>query len=320
MTLPPRKAKMLSVSGTAGGITMNHAEKASKFIDIMARFTDYSSKHLPDDILLRLREMRSEEDSDMANIFYDAMFEDLRLAHELSRPCCQDTGMLQFFVQVGTRFPLIDELSELLRESVIRATRTAPLRHNVVEVFDEKNTGTNVGTHIPWIDWEIIPDSDDVKIYVYMAGGGCSLPGAAQVLMPLEGYEGIVRFVFDRITSYGINACPPLFVGIGIAGSAEVAAKLSKKALLRPIGSVNPNAKGAELEMRIANGLNAIGIGPGGISGKSSVLGVHIEQAGRHPATLAVGLSTGCWAHRRGLIRIDSEINYEILTHKGATI
>jgi L(+)-tartrate dehydratase alpha subunit len=120
--------------------------------------------------------------------------------------------------------------------------------------------------------------------------------------MPLEGYEGVVKFVFDQITSYGINACPALLVGIGIAGSVEVAAKLSKKALLRPIGTHNSNPRGAELESMIEKGLNEIEIGPGGITGKNSVMGVHIEQAGRHPATIAVGLSTGCWAHRRALI------------------
>ena len=121
---------------------------------------------------------------------------------------------------------------------------------------------------------------------MYMAGGGCSLPGTAKVLMPLEGYEGIVEFVFDQITSYGVNACPPLLIGIGIAGSVEVAAKLSKKALLRPIGSRNANHRGAEMEALIENGLNEIGIGPGGISGKNSVMGVHnraCRKASFHP-------------------------------------
>ena len=291
-----------------------------KFIDIIANFTDYASKKLPDDVLARLTEMRAQEDTEMAKLIYDAMFEDLKLADELSRPCCQDTGVLQYFVQVGTRFPLIDDIEDCLREAVKKATIQAPLRHNVVEVFDEKNTGNNIGTRIPWIDWEVVPNRDDVRIYMYMAGGGCSLPGTAKVLMPLEGYEGVVKFVFDQITSYGINACPPLLVGIGIAGSVEVAAKLSKKALLRPIGSSNSNLRGAELEKMIEKGLNDINVGPGGLTGKNSVMGVNIEQAGRHPATIAVGLSTGCWAHRRALIKIDADMNYEMLSHKGVSL
>ncbi|MCK9313688.1 MAG: L(+)-tartrate dehydratase subunit alpha, partial [Methanocorpusculum sp.] len=218
---------------------MNTAQQREKFIDIMARFTVYTGKYLPDDVYAKLNELRGKEDTALATIVYDAMFEDLELAHKLDRPLCQDTGVIQYFVQIGTRFPLIDQIEDCLVEAVKKATVLGPLRHNAVEVFDEKNTGNNVGKRIPRIDWEIVPDSDETTIYVYMAGGGCSLPGIAKVLMPLEGYEGVVKLVFDQITSYGINACPPLLVGIGIAGSVEVAAKLSKKALLRPIGSQN---------------------------------------------------------------------------------
>ncbi len=299
---------------------MTKEEMRENFIDIIARFTVYSGKHLPDDVHAKLTELRKDESSDMAKIIYDAMFDNLEMAEALSRPCCQDTGVLQYFVQVGSGFPLIDDIEYCLQEAVKRATVLGPLRHNAVEIFDEKNTGNNVGTRIPWIDWEVIPHSDEVKIYVYMAGGGCSLPGTAKVLMPLEGYEGIVKFVFDQVTSYGINACPPLLIGIGIGGSVEVAAKLSKKALLRPLGTHNSNPLGAELESKIEAGLNAIHIGPGGLSGENSVMGVHIEQAARHPATLAVGLSTGCWAHRRAVIKINAAMEYETISHKGAKI
>lgn len=299
---------------------MTKEEMREKFIDIIARFTVYSGKHLPDDVHAKLTELRKVETSDMAKIIYDAMFDNLEMAKDLDRPCCQDTGVLQYFVQVGTGFPLIDDIEYCLQEAVKRATVLGPLRHNAVEIFDEKNTGNNVGTRIPWIDWEVIPHSDEVKIYVYMAGGGCSLPGTAKVLMPLEGYEGIVKFVFDQVTSYGINACPPLLIGIGIGGSVEVAAKLSKKALLCPLGTHNPNPLAAELESKIEAGLNAIHIGPGGLSGENSVMGVHIEQAARHPATLAVGLSTGCWAHRRAVIKINAAMEYETISHKGAKI
>jgi len=299
---------------------VNKEEMRHKFIDIIARFTAYTGIHLPDDVYLKLRELGAQENHVLARIVYDAMFEDLSMAAELNRPCCQDTGVIQYFVQLGTRFPLIDEIEDCLREAVKKATIIGPLRHNAVEVFDERNTGNNVGKRIPWIDWEIVPDSDEVTIYVYMAGGGCSLPGTAKVLMPLEGYEGVVKFVFDQITSYGINACPPLLVGVGIAGSVEVAAKLSKKALLRPIGSRNSNTRAAELEKRIEAGMNEIRIGPGGLRGETSVMGVHIEEAARHPATIAVGLSTGCWAHRRSVIRVDANMEYEIISHKGAVL
>jgi L(+)-tartrate dehydratase alpha subunit len=109
-------------------------------------------------------------------------------------------------------------------------------------------------------------------------------------------------------------------LGVGIAGSAEVAAKLSKKALLRPVGSHNENPKAAMMEEELEKGLNELGLGPGGLSGKLSVMGVNIEQAARHPATLAVGLSTACWAHRRACIMINSDFTYDFVTSKGVTL
>lgn len=291
-------------------------EARERLANIVADWMCYASSHLPDDVYKRLEEMRAVETEGFAKTIYDAMFENMDLAHKLKRPSCQDTGVIQFFAKVGTNFPYLDIVEESLVDAVKIATEKAPLRHNAVEVFEEKNTGTNIGTRVPWIDWELVPNSDEIELYLYLAGGGCSLPGFAKVLMPLEGYGGIVKAVFDQMTTYGVNACPPCLVGIGIAGSAEVAAKLSKKALLRDVGSHNPNPKAAMMEKEIEDGLNEIGLGPGGLSGKLSVMGVNIEQAARHPATLAVGLSTACWAHRRAIIKIDSALNFECKSHK----
>lgn len=289
-------------------------------ICLLARFTGLSTIQLPDDVLDKIQSLSQSETTERARFFYDAILTNLEMARVQQRPLCQDTGIIQYFVEAGSHSPYLDVLQDALREAVIIATKETPLRHNCVEVFDEKNTGNNTGTNIPWIDWQIIPNSSDLSIYIYLAGGGCSLPGSAKVLMPLDGYEGAVRFVLDQVTSYGINACPPLLLGIGIAGSVEVAAKLSKKALLRPIGSANANALGHELECRIENAVNELGIGPGGAGGNQSLLGVHIEQAGRHPATLAVGLSTACWAHRRAHIIIHDDLSWEMPTHKGVAL
>jgi L(+)-tartrate dehydratase alpha subunit len=130
----------------------------------------------------------------------------------------------------------------------------------------------------------------------------------------------VVQFVFDVITSYGVNACPPLLVGVGISTAAETAAILSKKAILRRIGTRHPNPKAAVMERLLEDGLNQLGLGPQGLSGNASVMGVHIESSARHPSTIGVAVSTGCWAHRRGTIRIDDSLRYEILSHQGAKL
>jgi L(+)-tartrate dehydratase alpha subunit len=299
---------------------MDKQEASRSLTDLMARFTGYIGKRLPQDVLDKLTELRAREVKPLAKIVYDSMFENLETADRLNRPCCQDTGVIQFFVRAGAGFPLLGELKAILGDAVRQATRDAPLRHNAVETFAEKNTGDNTGRGVPWIEWEIVPDDDTCTIEVYMAGGGCTLPGAAKVLMPAAGYEGIVQFVFDVITSYGVNACPPLLVGVGVSTSVETASMLSKRAILRPIGSRHPDPRAAEMELAIEKGLNDIGIGPQGLTGSSSVMGVHVESSARHPSTIGVGVSVGCWAHRRGTIRVNPDLSYEILSHKGVTL
>ncbi len=299
---------------------MEKQEAAQRLTEVMTKFTGYVGKHLPTDVQAKLKELSAREDKPLAKVVYQSMHDNQEAAARLNRPSCQDIGVIQYFITCGAKFPFIGELEGVLREATLRATREAPLRHNAVETFTEKNTGTNTGSRIPWMDWDIVPDSDECSIDVYMAGGGCSLPGAAKVLMPGQGYEGVNQFVFDVITSYGINACPPLLVGIGVSTSVETAARLSKKALFREVSSSNPHPDAAKMEKLLEDGLNKVGIGPQGLGGKASVMGVNIESSARHPSTIGVAVSTGCWAHRRGNIRFKSDLSYEIISHKGAAL
>ena len=153
---------------------------------------------------------------------------------------------------------------------------------------------------------------------MYMAGGGCSLPGRSKVLMPLEGVEGIKKFVYQTILDWGVNACPPLCIGIGLGTCAATSAMLSKKALLRPIGTRSSYPEVAKLEDEIQAGLDSLGIAPLGFGGSHTVLNVNIEAAAHHPATLGVGITTGCWATRRGEIIIHKDLSSEIISHKKA--
>ena len=295
-------------------------DKVQQMTDIMSKFVGVVGKQLPDDVQAKLKELSEKETSPLAKTIYETMFENQKLAMELNRPSCQDTGVLQFFLKCGENFPLMGKLERILTDAVVDSTIKSPLRHNSVETFDEYNTGKNVGKGTPSIFWEIVPDSDNVEIDVYMAGGGCTLPGKAMVLMPGAGYEGITQFVLDIMTSYGLNACPPLLVGVGVATSVETAAILSKKALMRPLGSLNSNERAAKMEKLLVDGINKIGLGPQGMSGASSVMGVHIENTARHPSTIGVAVNTGCWSHRRGHIVFDKDLNYSITSHSGVTL
>lgn len=294
---------------------MNKEENVQRLTNMVASFVGHIGKKLPDDVVAKLEELGRQETAALPKVLYETMTKNQNLAVQLDRPSCQDTGVIQFWLKCGTNFPYINELEALLKEAVVKATFETPLRHNSVETFDEYNTKRNVGKGTPTVWWDIVPNSDQCEIYAYMAGGGCTLPGKAMVLMPGAGYEGVTDFVLDQMTSYGLNACPPLLVGVGVATSIETAALLSQKALIRPIGSHNENANAAKMEQLLEDGINAIGLGPQGMGGKFSVMGVNIENSARHPSTIGVAVNVGCWSHRRGHIVVDKDLNVVCDTH-----
>lgn len=284
----------------------------------MEKFIALSATHLPDDVYEKLEECRRNETDEMQKTLYDAYFTNLDLAKKLNRPCCQDTGLLHFYITVGTNFPHLDIVEEALRDAVHKATYSVPLRQNTVNYFEERNTGDNTGERIPWIHWELEPGRDDMEIITYFAGGGCCLPGNAKVYKPSDGYESIVKAVFDTVSDLGLNACPPLIVGVGLGTNMENAAVLSKKAYLRPLGTHHPNPKAAALEDALQKGLNSMGIGAQGLRGNIAAMEVHIESSGRHTADIAVGVNVACYSHRRGVIRFNSDLSYEVLNYKDA--
>ena len=196
---------------------MSHEDQVRLMTDKMASFVGHVAKVLPDDVQEKIAQMAAAETEPLAKSIYETMHRNMQLAEKLDRPSCQDTGVLQYWVKCGTGFPLMGDLEALLKEATVQATFATPLRHNSVETFDEVNTKRNVGKGTPTVFWDIVPNWDGCEIYTYMAGGGCTLPGHAMVLMPGDGYEGVAKFVLDRMTSYGLNACPPLLVGVGVA-------------------------------------------------------------------------------------------------------
>ncbi|OLO83999.1 L(+)-tartrate dehydratase subunit alpha [Actinomyces naeslundii] len=299
---------------------MDARSRLSRLTDVVAHFTSLVSRRLPDDVTSRLKALAEAETTPMATMIYQTMRRNQELAEKLKRPSCQDTGLVQIFATVGSHFPYTDGLSEALKASIAEATRIAPLRHNTVETFDEFNTGTNVGSKSPWIYWDVAEGRDDLTLHVYLAGGGCSLPGQGKTLMPGEGYEAAMRFVLDVMTSYGLNACPPLLVGVGIGSSIDAASYMSKLALMRPVGSHASNPKVAQLEDDLQEAIDSIGLGPQGLGGSGSTMGVNIENSARHPSVLSVAVNTGCWSHRRGTIHFDKDLSYELITHKGVEL
>jgi len=301
-------------------IMMTRNEARKNLADTMEQFIALSARRLPDDVFNKLEECREQETTPMQKVLYEAYFDNLKKAWELKRPCCQDTGLLHFYIEMGTAFPYQDIVEEALRTATHNATFSVPLRQNTVNYFEERNTGDNVGERMPWVHWDLIPGGDSLEIITYFAGGGCCLPGRSQVFKPSDGYASIIKYVFDAVSDLGINACPPLVVGVGLGHNMENAALLSKKAYLRPLGTNHPHPKGEKLEQDLLEGLNNLGIGAQGMRGKCAAMEVHVESSARHTATIAVGVNVACYAHRRGVIRFNKDLSYEILSYKGAEL
>lgn len=291
-----------------------------RLTNLITKFISLVAVKLPDDVPPALVNASRVEDSPHARLVYEAMFKNLEVATHRNVPLCQDTGVLEFFLTLGEDFPYWRDLLEALREAVVRATDEGFLRPNVVDPSTGSNTGNNTGLGLPWVEVELLPNVDYADVQLYMAGGGSSRPGSARVLDPAVGLDGVAEFVLNTIAEYGPPACPPLVVGVGLGPTVEIAALLSKKALLRTLGSRNPNSKIALLEERLTEAINELGVGPQGLGGRVTALAVHVEYAGRHPATLAVGVSTACWALRKGWLRVFQNLSYQVLSHGGAVL
>lgn len=295
-----------------------NAEK--KFKDTMLPFLSLVSKRMPDDVMKRLREMQENEDTPLQKAIYDTMFENFRLAVETNKPACQDTGLLHFYIKVGADFPYLGALYGWLKECVQISTKEIPLRPNTVNFFEERISDDGTGERIPWVHWDIVPEWDGVEITVYFGGGGCCFPGQAKVFTPAEGYSAIPEFIFEVVTKKGLNACPPVIIGVGLGENIENAAVLSKVACLRELGTHHPHPKGQEMENMLLEKVNSLGIGAQGMRGKQYALAVHVESSGRHTATFGVAISLACYVHRRGVITFDKDLNYTLKNYEGVAL
>ena len=265
---------------------------------------------LPKDVIKASKDAYKVE-SGIAKIQIENILKNIDIAKKSSRPMCQDTGVQTFFVEVGIDFPYSNKLKEIITKGVIKATKDIPLRPNTIEPFTRENFKDNVGDYIPAITWDFVK-GNKCKITAIPKGGGSENMSKLVMLKPGEGIEGIKDFVVREMICAGGNPCPPTVVGIGIGGGADLAMKLGKKALLRPVGKKHPNKNISKIEDYIRKEINKSGIGPMGLGGKTTVLDVHIEKAPRHPASLPVGLVVQCWADRRAEMIINSDGSWEV--------
>jgi fumarate hydratase subunit alpha len=267
---------------------------------------------LPADVEERLKQIFDGENEPAPKMQMQAILENLQLADRCTTPLCQDTGIAIFFVKLG---PRCGDIEGIIRKGVERGTREIPLRPNAVHPLTRKNPGNNLGVHMPYIYYE--PGTEEyLELTVMPKGAGSENMSQMAMLTPSAGEKGLKEFALNTLLRAGGNPCPPVLIGMGIGGSADICMGLAKKALLRPLGSKNPDPAVAKLERELFENLNGIGIGPMGLGGRNTLLGLHIEHAFCHTASHPVAINIQCWAARRSTARIYPGGKVEFLTHK----
>lgn len=264
---------------------------------------------IPGDIEDALKTACANETQPLAKESLNIILHNIKIARTTSRPICQDTGFPVFYVKVPKGLS-----HQLIRDMIMDATRIAtnkiPLRPNAVDVITEKNTGDNVGDYFPFVYAEET-EEQALIVDLMLKGGGCEnlgqtykLPavltfGDKEVIAERD-FDGVRKCVLDAVFKAQGRGCPPYTIGVAIGGAKDQTAFLSKKQLMRRITDTHPNAAIAELENKILNDINSLGIGTAGLGGRTTAIGVKITTAYRHPASYFVDISFSCWANRRG--------------------
>lgn len=255
---------------------------------------------LPGDILTALRRLREAETSELAVSILDQIIENAEIAVAEELPICQDTGVAVFFADVGSEVRVGGEgINAAINEGTRRGYRDGGLRMSIVrDPLRRVNTGDNT----PAVIHYTCVSGDGITLSFYPKGAGSENMSRTAMLIPGSGSEGIVDFVLDTVRSGGGRPCPPVIVGIGLGGDFEYSAILSKRALLRTVGTRHPDPFYSTLETGLLEAINNLGIGPMGLGGRSTALDVFIETAPCHIASLPVAVNIQCHAARHGSV------------------
>ena len=258
----------------------------------IARLCVKACCELTDDLTQSFKCARAEEKSPVGCSIIDVMIENAEYAAQSGIPACQDTGMAVCFLEIGQDVHLVGgDLSAAVDEGVRRGYVDGHLRLSVVgDPLERVNTGDNT----PAILHTSIVPGDKVKITVSPKGFGSENMSTMKMFKPSAKYDDIVDFIVDSVSNAGSNPCPPVVVGVGLGGTIEKAAYLSKLALTREIGRHNDKEIYARLEKDALDKINKLGIGPQGMGGTVTALAVNIEQFATHIAGLPCVVNMGC--------------------------
>lgn len=272
---------------------------------------------LPPDVEASLHQaVEREETGSAARGALETIIKNVELSRQNSTPICQDTGTPIFYVYYPEGWST-RKLRQQIEEAVVQATEKAYLRPNSVDSLSGKNTGNNLGgEHFPSIHFEEV-EGDTLTIDLMLKGGGCENVGA-QYALPNSALgagrdlAGVRKVVLDAVHKAQGKGCAPGILGVAIGGDRGSSYYASKEVLFRKMDDENEDPKLAELEERLTDEANQLGIGPMGFGGQTTVLGTKMTSLNRLPASYFVTVSYMCWAYRRRRMTLqDGQVSYE---------
>ncbi len=262
----------------------------------VAEMCKEAAYYLPEDVYNGPKRGRETEKSEVGKIVLDQIIKNAEIAKAEDRPYCQDTGMTIVFVKLGQDLHITGGLlNDAINAGIAKGYTEGYLRKSVVAepLFNRKNTQNNT----PGIIYTEIVEGDKLDITIAPKGFGSENKSGVKMLVPADGVKGVKKAVMEIILHASMNPCPPMVVGIGIGGTMDRAALLSKKALTRSIDERNPMPEYAKLEEELLEMINSTGIGPQ-LGGTTSALAVNIEWGATHIAGLPVAVTICCHAMR----------------------
>lgn len=248
------------------------------------------------DVRAALSAALQAEPAERARRVLEQLLENADVAVRERAPVCQDTGTVWVWVELGEGVCIDGDLPSAVDAAVASAYREHGLRMSVVRdaLGDRANTGDNTPA---FVDVTQRPGTG-TTVHVMLKGGGSDNASAVMMLDPAAGPEGVINAVLKRVEEKATGACPPLVLGVGVGGTFDSVAKLAKKALLVPLDAQPATSAAGELERTLLARVNATGIGPAGLGGRTTALGVRVLTAPCHIAALPVAVNMGCCAVR----------------------
>ncbi|MFO7946748.1 MAG: fumarate hydratase [Armatimonadota bacterium] len=250
---------------------------------------------LPEDVLAALQNALQQE-TGPARTVLETLVENAQIAREQRIALCQDCGLVVIFARVGRDCHIAGDLYEAIDRGVAAAYSDGYLRKSVLEKPLQRDS--NSGDNTPAVVHVELVAGENIELHLAPKGGGSENMSTVDMLVPAAGRDGVIEHIATHVAQAGGKPCPPLIVGIGLGGTMEKAALLSKWSLMRPLGEPSPDAQVARLEADILQAVNETGVGPMGLGGKTTALAVHVEEHPCHIASLPVAINLQCHSAR----------------------